>query len=211
MLGLDVPTIISRMIVLLLAFTIHELAHAITADYLGDPTPRRMGRITLNPIAHLDPIGTLLLLVSGFGWAKPVMVQPFNMKGNPRTSMALVAVAGPLSNVLMAIIFVIPVRLGLIGIQTQSSAGILPNVEFLIFQLIWINIILALFNLLPIAPLDGSKILMGILPANLGAQLRWLDQYGFIILMILVFLVPSALNFLVFTPAASILNIMIGS
>jgi Zn-dependent protease len=103
MFGLDLDTIIARAIVLLVAFTIHELAHAVTADYLGDPTPRRMGRITLNPLAHLDPFGTIMLLLSGFGWAKPVMVNPLNMRGNYRTSMAIVAVAGPLSNVVMAV------------------------------------------------------------------------------------------------------------
>ena len=210
MFDLDAPTIIARMVVLLLAFTIHELAHAVSADYLGDPTPRRMGRITLNPISHLDPIGTLLLLVSGFGWAKPVMVQPFNLRGNPRTSMALVAAAGPLSNIIMAILFVIPVRLNMVGLQFQSGGGILPSFEFLLFQLIWINIILALFNLLPIAPLDGSKILMGILPADLGAQLRWLEQYGFIILLVLVFLLPGALDFLIFRPSITIFNLMVG-
>jgi Zn-dependent protease len=210
MFDLDAPTIIARMVVLLLAFTIHELAHAVSADYLGDPTARRMGRVTLNPLAHLDPIGTLLLLVSGFGWAKPVPVQPFNLRGNPRTSMALVAAAGPASNIIMAILFAIPVRMGLIGIAFQSGGGFLPSAEFLLFNLIWINIILALFNLLPISPLDGSKILMGILPANLSAQLRWLEQYGFIILLVLVFLVPQALTFLLVRPSAIILNLLIG-
>ena len=90
--GIDPATVIARVIVLLIAFTIHELAHAVTANYLGDLTPRRQGRITLNPIRHLDPFGTIMLLISGFGWAKPVMVNPNNMRGNPRTSMAIVAV-----------------------------------------------------------------------------------------------------------------------
>lgn len=102
MFNLDIPTIIERVIVLLIAFTVHELAHAVTADYLGDPTPRRMGRITLNPLKHLDPFGTIMLIIAGFGWAKPVMTNPMNMRGNPHTSMAIVAFAGPLSNLVMA-------------------------------------------------------------------------------------------------------------
>ena len=143
----DVSTIIARIVVLIIAFTIHELSHAVTADYLGDPTPRRMGRITLNPLKHLDPIGTLLLIVAGFGWAKPVMVNPMNMRGNPRTSMAIVAAAGPVSNLLMAAIAAVFFRLGVVSF-TQTSTALSPSL--LLSEFIWINLILAFFNLIPI-------------------------------------------------------------
>ncbi|HOU40300.1 MAG TPA: site-2 protease family protein [Promineifilum sp.] len=203
----DVSTIIARIVVLIIAFTIHELSHAVTADYLGDPTPRRMGRITLNPLKHLDPIGTLLLIVAGFGWAKPVMVNPMNMRGNPRTSMAIVAAAGPVSNLLMAAIAAVFFRLGVVSF-TQTSSALSPSL--LLSEFIWINLILAFFNLIPIPPLDGSKILYALLPSELVYRLRPLEQFGFILLMAVVFFVPAVLNLFVGLPAAALLQLLIG-
>ncbi len=208
--NLDIPTIIARVIVLLIAFTIHELAHALTADYLGDPTPRNMGRITLNPLKHLDPFGTLLLIIAGFGWAKPVMVNPMNMRGNPRTSMAIVAAAGPLSNIIMAILAALVFRLGLVNFSFFTSPGTLPSLSFVLSNFIWINLILAFFNLIPVPPLDGSKILFAILPGELVYRLRPLEQYGFIILMMIVFFFPAALNILVGLPAQATLQLLLG-
>ena len=217
MFDLDIPQLIARLIVLVIAFTIHELAHALAADYLGDSTPRRMGRISLNPLVHLDPLGSILLLVSGFGWAKPVLVNPLNMRGNPRTAMALVAVAGPLSNILMAVLGAIPLRLGLagIGIQFGSSSPILPDLGYLLFEFVWINVILAFFNLIPLAPLDGSKVLAGLLPAEMAYQLRPLDQYGPLILLALIFLpsflpIPNAIALLIGGPAQSFTFFLLG-
>lgn len=211
MLGnLDIATIIARVIVLLIAFTIHELAHALTADYLGDPTPRNMGRITLNPLKHLDPFGTLMLIIAGFGWAKPVMVNPMNMRGNPRTSMAIVAAAGPLSNILMALLTALVFRLGLVDFSMFPSTGNLPSLSFVLSNFIWINLILAFFNLIPVPPLDGSKILFAILPGELVFRLRPLEQYGFIILMLLIFFVPSVINVLVGLPAQATLQLLLG-
>jgi Zn-dependent protease len=211
--NMNVSTIVARAIVLLVAFTIHELAHAVTADRLGDPTPRRMGRITLNPLAHLDPVGTVMLLISGFGWAKPVMVQPMNLKGNPRTSMAIVAAAGPISNLIMAVLFALPVRFGLVGLSFGSN-GILPTLDSLFFEFIWINLILMFFNLIPVPPLDGSKILMGILPVEMASRLRVLDQYGFIILLGLIFLLPAIgvdiLGSLIGEPSSAVLSFLVG-
>lgn len=203
----DLSTIIARVIVLIIAFTIHELAHAVTADYLGDPTPRRMGRITLNPLKHLDPIGTLLLIVAGFGWAKPVMVNPMNMRGNPRTSMAIVAAAGPLSNLILATIGAMFVRFGLVSFTEASSA---LSVSFLLGEFIWINLILAFFNMIPIPPLDGSKILFAILPGELVYRLRPLEQFGFLILMAVVFFVPQVLQVIIVQPASATLQLLIG-
>ncbi|MBX7254699.1 MAG: site-2 protease family protein [Candidatus Promineofilum sp.] len=203
----DVSIIIARVVVLIIAFTVHELSHAVTADYLGDPTPRRMGRITLNPLKHLDPIGTLLLIIAGFGWAKPVMINPMNMRGNPRTSMAIVAAAGPISNLLMAAIAAVFFRLGLVSFVQSSGAF---SLSLLMSEFIWINLILAFFNLIPIPPLDGSKILYAILPSELVYRLRPLEQFGFLILMAVVFFVPAVLNVLVGLPAVALLQLLIG-
>lgn len=214
MLGLDMATLISRAIVLLVAFTIHELAHAVVADRMGDPTPRRMGRITLNPIAHLDPIGTILLLVSGFGWAKPVMVNPMNLRGNPRTGMAIVAAAGPISNIIMAILFALPFQLGLVTFSAFGGSSVIPSLSDLLFQFVWINLILAFFNLLPIPPLDGYKILTGILPPDIAYRLRPLEQYGFLILMGAIFILPmlgiDLISNLIMTPSMMALTFLIG-
>lgn len=210
---INIAVLVARMVVLLVAFTIHELAHAVTADYLGDPTPRRMGRITLNPVAHLDPFGTIMLLISGFGWAKPVMVQPMNLRGNPRSSMAIVAAAGPISNLIMAFLFALPVRFGLVSLNF-SADGLLPSLNFLVFEFIWINLILMFFNLIPVPPLDGSKILMGVLPIEMASRLRILEQYGFLILLGLIFLLPAigidALGYLIVTPSAQVLTFLVG-
>ncbi len=210
MFDLDIPTIIARIIVLLIAFTVHELAHAVTADYLGDPTPRRMGRITLNPLKHLDPFGTIMLIIAGFGWAKPVMVNPMNMRGNPRTSMAIVAIAGPLSNFVMAGIAAIFFRLGLVDINSLMTGAGTLSLTNLLFQFLYINLALAFFNLLPVPPLDGSKILYAILPAELVYRLRPLEQYGFMILFLIVFLVPQVLNVLVWGPVQVTAQLLIG-
>ena len=203
----DLSTIIARVLVLIIAFTVHELSHALTADYLGDPTPRRMGRITLNPLKHLDPVGTLLLIVAGFGWAKPVMVNPMNMRGNPRTSMAIVAAAGPLSNLILATIGAMFVRFGLVSFTATTSAF---SPSFLLAEFIWINLILAFFNLIPIPPLDGSKILFAILPGELVYRLRPLEQFGFIILMAVVFFAPQVLQAVIVAPALATMRLLTG-
>jgi Zn-dependent protease len=213
MLGLSLASIIARAIVLVVAFTVHELAHAVTADRLGDPTPRRMGRITLNPLAHLDPFGSIMLLISGFGWAKPVMVQPLYLRGNPRSSMAIVSAAGPLSNLVLAIIFAIPFRLGLVQIS-GSPSGVMPTLDFLAVQFVWINLILLFFNLIPIPPLDGFKILQGLLPPDSAYQLRVLEQYGFLILILAIFFLPriglDVLRWVVLTPTEFMIVRLLG-
>lgn len=210
MFDLEPSVLIARALTLLVAFTIHELSHAVTADYLGDPTPRNMGRITLNPLKHLDPFGTIMLLVAGFGWAKPVVVNPLNMRGNPRRDMAIVAIAGPVSNVLMALLASIPVRFGLIDMTLMAPTGVLPSVPFLLSEFIWINLILAFFNLIPIPPLDGSKILYAILPVEWVYKIRPLEQYGFLLLMGVVFFVPAVMNTLVMLPAATTMRFLVG-
>ncbi len=214
-LGSDfLPTFIARAVVLLIAFTIHELSHAVTADYLGDSTARRLGRVTLNPLAHLDPVGTLMLLLAGFGWAKPVPVNPYNLRGNPRTGMAVVAAAGPLSNLMMASLAIVPLRFGWLGALPFNTGRVLPSLDFLLFEFIWINLVLAFFNLIPIVPLDGSKILLGLLPANLAYSLRPLEQYGPILLLVVVFLLPQlgvdVLGPIVIAPSQWLFRLMVG-
>jgi len=211
MLGnLDAATLIARAIVLLVAFTIHELAHAITADRMGDPTPRNMGRITLNPLKHLDPVGTVALLLVGFGWAKPVMVNPNNLKGNPRSSMAIVAAAGPTSNMVMALLGCIPFWLGLVDFTFNSGANFHA---FLLLLFVWLIVVLAIFNLFMFLTFDGFKILMGILPPDIAYQMRPMEQYGPILLMAVVFILPmvgiDVLYYLVWLPASTITMTMV--
>lgn len=212
--NLNLATIIARALTLLVAFTIHELAHAVTADRMGDPTPRHMGRITLNPLKHLDPFGTIVLLISGFGWAKPVMVNSNNLKGNPRTGMAIVAAAGPLSNIVMATLASVPFWLGLATFSIVSSNEMIPSFDFLLSQFVWLNVVLALFNLIPIPPLDGYKILMGILPPDMTYRFRPLEQYGFLILMAVIFILPmvgiDVLYYLVWLPSSIITTTLVG-
>lgn len=162
---------------LVIAITIHEFAHAYTADKLGDPTPRSQGRLTLNPLAHLDPLGTIALLIFRFGWGKPVQFDPYNLR-SPRRDSALISLAGPASNLLLASILAIVIRV---------MPGF-PLMTTLFSVLITMNIILAIFNLVPVYPLDGEKILTGILSPSLASEYQSImRQYGTIILILLIF------------------------
>lgn len=175
-------TILFSFIALILAITIHEFAHALTADRLGDPTPRSNGRLTLNPKSHIDPIGTILLPLLGalsglpvIGWAKPVPIDPYNLS-NPKRDELIISLAGPASNLLIAITFAI-------------LSQFLPINSFLVYMIIVINVSLAIFNLLPIPPLDGSKILLNLLPEKQSYEWQEaLEKYGYILLLALIFL-----------------------
>jgi Zn-dependent protease len=180
--GLTLPDLVAILITLVVALTFHELAHAWTADQLGDTTPRRMGRLTLNPLAHLDPLGSLLFVFAGFGWAKPVQVNPYNLRNGPRLGMAVVAMAGPLANLLLALLAAIPIRSGLL----PSSAADWAERFLLLF--IQLNLNLMLFNLIPLVPLDGSKVLRGFAPREWDRWLAPLEQWGMFILIALIFL-----------------------
>jgi Zn-dependent protease len=159
---------------IILAIGLHEAAHSFMADYLGDPTPRSLGRTTLNPLAHLDPLGTIVILVTGFfGWGKPAPYDPYNLS-NPKRDTALIALAGPASNLLIAFLLSLLYRF-------LSLPGI---ISYLIVYIAQINIGLALFNLLPVSPLDGSKI-VGIFMSNESA-VRWANQNNPLLLLMLI-------------------------
>ncbi|PPD22508.1 MAG: site-2 protease family protein [Methylomonas sp.] len=172
------------------AITVHEIAHGWMAKKFGDDTASKMGRMSLNPIKHIDPLGTiiipgiLLLTFTGylFGWAKPVPVDPRNFK-HPRQNMAVVALAGPLSNLLMAIGWALIARIGVfLNTEFFSMLMIYPGIAG-----ISINLILMLINLLPIPPLDGGRVLVGMLPIRLAYKFSQLERYGFLILLLLLF------------------------
>jgi Zn-dependent protease len=206
--SLDSATLIARAIVLVIAFSVHEFAHAFTADYFGDMTPRQQGRLTLNPLKHLDPIGSLLLLATGFGWARPVIVNPWVLAQASPAAMMWVSLAGPFSNLLLAIVGSIPFWFGLANLA-GSSAGFLPTFDHLFTEFVWINLILLFFNLIPIAPLDGEKVAMHLLPpAGKEAMMR-IRPYSWMILLLVVFLVPGVLNVLVGMPASFLLNFLV--
>ena len=178
MFDFNIMQIVAGLPGLILAMTVHEYAHARVAVMLGDFTPRLMGRLTLNPIAHIDPIGLLCLFLVHFGWAKPVSINPFNFK-NPRRDDVLVSLAGPASNLCLAfltLVFML-VYVKFVGQMTDGT--------YLVFRLIIeYNIGFAIFNMLPIPPLDGSHVLMQILPRELAYKLEGLERYSFIILII---------------------------
>ncbi len=161
---------------LVVAITIHEFSHAFVADHFGDPTPRSHGRLSLNPLKHLDPLGTLMLFIAHFGWGKPVPIDPYNLSKKEET---LVAIAGPISNLFIALFFSIIFRFLPVNIILSTLLG----------QFVVVNISLAVFNLLPFPPLDGSKLFLNLLPEQ--QSIEWqsaFDQYGIFLLAILLFL-----------------------
>ncbi len=184
-LGLDLPTLAALLVILLVGFPIHELAHAFVAYRLGDNTAKQQGRLTLNPLKHLDPLGSILLLVAHFGWAKPVPVNPYHLRYGPRVGHALVSAAGPVSNLLMATLMALAYRLGLLQGASQ-------NVLDFVYMFILINATLFLFNLIPLPPLDGFAVLNGLVGERISSVLLPLQAYGPMILMA-IFLVPLVL------------------
>lgn len=172
-------------VALVVAIGLHEYAHALAADLQGDRLPRAMGRLTLNPIRHLDPLGTALIFIAGFGWGKPVEFRPEALSSR-RFGAAIVALAGPMMNIALAIAGAFLYRLYLLG----------PELDFIqafLTQFIFINVVLAVFNLIPVPPLDGSRLLTIFLPPSKQKIIYFLDRYGFLILLVVVFLGPRTL------------------
>ncbi len=190
---MDIAGTIQKILLLtppiLLAVTVHESAHGWMAWKLGDPTARNMGRLTLNPISHLDPIGTLVFfLTQTIGWAKPVPVNPMYFR-NPKQDMIWVALAGPVSNILLAVISAVILRqlIGPLSMWHTDYNYVIKPLLYMSFISIQINIGLAIFNLIPVPPLDGSKVLMGILPDSAVESYLKVERYGFLILLLLIF------------------------
>lgn len=190
MFGLSQETLMSffpRAVMLFAAFPVHECAHGLVAARLGDDTPEKQGRLTLNPFAHLDPIGSVMLLFLGFGWGKSVEIDMRNFK-HPRRDMALSALAGPASNIVMAFVFLAVEKIIFGFWPGRSWNALADTIDTFLSAIIFINIILAVFNLLPIPPLDGSKIMGLLLPEKLyWGMLRYQRQISLIVILLLVF------------------------
>lgn len=186
---------------MLVGLAFHEFSHALIADGLGDPTPRRAGRLTLDPRAHLDPVGSLMILFVGFGWARPTPVNPY-CTANPKRTMTLVAAAGPVSNLVLAGLAGIPIKLGLVPffhpfiypglaavaaqVWTASPANLFG---LFLGTVLLLNVILAVFNFLPLAPLDGFRVAVGLLPDSIAVPLARMEAWGPGLLLVL-FLMP---------------------
>jgi Zn-dependent protease len=196
--------------VLLFSLTVHEMAHAWTADRLGDSTARLLGRVSLNPLVHADPIGTVLFplvaLITGapiIGWAKPVPVRTLALK-HPRRDYVLVAAAGPASNLALAFLAATVLAALTISPQIAGEANVSVPVARILSSLIRLNVLLAVFNMIPIPPLDGGNVLAGVLPRSLGALFNNLRPYGFILLYALI--LSGGFNAIVLPPYKFILS-----
>lgn len=186
----DPSWILAAAAIVFIAFPIHEMAHAATAVALGDPTPRQQGRYTLNPLPHIDPMGAILIFFTGFGWAKPVAWNPRNINIDYRLGSILVALAGPVSNLILAALLMFVLRIIPIPDSTMQQVTVGFFLEF-IQSFIFINVILFVFNLIPIPPLDGSHILFALLPGNTYELRLQLSRYGFLLLFLVIFLAPE--------------------
>jgi Zn-dependent protease len=201
---IDVAQVVIAFIVLLFSLTVHELAHAWTADRLGDPTARRLGRVSLNPLVHADPIGTVVfpLVAMVFnapliGWAKPVPVNIAALR-NRRRDFVLVAAAGPASNLVMAVAAAFALTLIPLDTGPPGEGSIAAPLVMLLSRAVQLNLLLAVFNMLPIPPLDGGNVLSGILPRPLAAAFDQIRPYGFILLYAVI--LTDAYYYLVYQP-----------
>ena len=210
-------TLASFSIALLVALTVHEFSHALSATLLGDNTARRQGRLSLNPLAHLDPLGTAMILLAGFGWAKPTPVDPAFLRIGTRPGMAVVSLAGPFSNLVVAMLAATPINAGILDpsfawftIFTGQPGGI---VSYVIGSVIFLNLLLAAFNLIPVAPLDGFKVAAGLLPREASYRFSRLEPYGPAILLLLImssFLLPGpSILFSIMRPILNGLSILV--
>lgn len=189
MLNQSFPEFISAVITLVIAFTFHEFAHAWTATKFGDDTPRLFGRLTLNPLSHLDLLGSLMLILTGFGWAKPVPINPQKIRRHSPSALMLVAISGPLANFLLAVLAAIPLRFGWLNYSEPLVSFLPTSYEFTAYFLIT-NLGLMVFNLIPLPPLDGEEILLFFLPS--AWQMKWeaIRPYGPYLLLFLLYIGP---------------------
>ena len=207
MFDLDLKFIIIFVPVILFSLTIHEYAHAYIAHRLGDDTAKRLGRLTLNPLKHLDPIGTILLFLVHFGWAKPVPVDPRNFK-EPKKDMLYVAIAGPISNIITAIICAFLLKYIFFDLAAAGALGTYtePLIQFLVWM-IFIGVVLAVFNMLPIPPLDGSRVLYGLLPDDLTYSIKKIETYGILIVFAIILFGGRAFSYILIYPFLKFIEI----
>lgn len=194
--------------VILLSLTVHEYSHALAADKLGDRTARLYGRLSLNPIRHLDLFGTILIFLAGFGWAKPVPVNLRNLE-NPRKGMMIIAFAGPLSNIVIAVAAGVALRLIIPAMTVDTPSFINTTVKLLVLM-VQINLALAVFNLIPIPPLDGSRILLGVLPYDKAVYYSRIEPYGVMILFALFIFGGSIFHTALWYPISFLFRIITG-
>jgi Zn-dependent protease len=206
--GINFTQVFIEFVVLLFSLTVHEAAHALTADRLGDPTARLLGRVSLNPAVHVDPIGTILFpligMISGapvLGWAKPVPVNVTRLHGNWRQKYMLIAAAGPASNLVLAIAGAIVLHL--VPVSGDFAEATLAPLATFLFTLVQLNVVLAVFNMIPLPPLDGGNVLAGVLRGPVAEMFERIRPYGFLILYLLLF--SGVLSTIIF-PAASALE-----
>lgn len=201
------------------AVAVHEAAHAWSALQLGDTTAKRQGRVTLDPRKHLDPAGSLLFLIAGFGWGKPTPVNPANFRGDMRTGMGLVSIAGPVSNLLAALVLALPIRVGLVTWQWPFLLAGVPRspaegIGDLLSYAILFNVVLAIFNLVPLVPLDGFKAVVAVLPRPLGASFERIERFGpiplFLLLLLDVLTPVSILSGLLAPIANAVARVIVG-
>jgi Zn-dependent protease len=212
-LGLTLAGLIANAITLLIAFTIHECAHAWTADRLGDSTAKYMGRLTLDPRPHIDPLGMILGIIYGIGWAKPTPVNPSRLRYGSVAGMALVSLAGPLSNLGMALLFAAVWRLAGPVLSVFGAGGkLIPTPIDLLYTLVFINLLLMIFNLIPIPPLDGFSVLRALVPRTWAYQLQRIEPYGPMILLAVFVLSYFGLPILaiLFLPARGLFGMLWG-
>lgn len=211
----DPQRVAALIVALIMGITVHEFSHALAATWLGDSLPRYQGRLSLSPAAHLDVMGSLMFIVAGFGWGKPVQYNPYALRASPRIGPAIVSAAGPVSNVILAVIIAIPARLIVLSVSNSASAfapdpGVLINVLYFLRWIVFYNLILSFFNLIPIFPLDGFAILLGLLPPGLADQFEQTRQLGMFVLLALVFLGGSILGTIVYLPVNTLTRLLIG-
>ena len=184
----DPARLVASLVAIAIGLTFHEFSHALVADRLGDPRPRALGRVSLNPMRHIDPIGALMLLIVRFGWAKPVPVNPYALRPG-RIGMTYVAAAGPLANLAVAIAFAIVVRV-------LDQLGVSGFAYDVVLEVVFINVLLAIFNLIPIPPLDGYNLVLPLLPVRTAMTAQRYAPYGVIALLLLVLIPGSPLGLL---------------
>lgn len=206
--------LIGYAIAIILGISLHEFAHALIAYRLGDLTPVRDGRLTINPLAHFDIFGTLMILFVGFGYGRPVMVNPYNFRIDRRMGMALVAIAGPITNIIIALVFGLSLRFMNLAFADSSVAGL--DYIFTIFSIVvQLNLLLAIFNMIPFPPLDGSKVLLAILPGDLayGVERFYIQtqQYGFIVILLLFYVGGQFLSPILYVPANLLFRLIVGN